>query len=122
MYLKFKIFIFLLCLLACSPTYYDFKHIPVWWYNKGEVTAVVYEVIRNPETVFLYNFYVDGKKYKGGYSFFECVEGIVIGSKFKVFFNPKNPNENYIVLHKPVFEANEEFGFTNGKLIITLVL
>lgn len=66
MVLKSKIFIFLLCLLVCSPTYYAIKNKPDWWYNKGEVTATVYEVFYNPETVFLYKFNVDGKKYKGG--------------------------------------------------------
>ena len=108
------LFSFMLLLLIGCKGYYMFKHTPDWWANKAETTATVISVHHAPETTFQYEFFVDGKAYKGGYAFYENVDMVVVGSKYKVAYNPLNPTQNYIMLHNPIFEDNENVAYSIG--------
>jgi hypothetical protein len=87
------------------------KDIPDWWVNRQEVIATLHEVYHQPETVFNYHFFVDGIKYYGGYGFSSHQTGIIEGSKYYVAYNPENPKDHIILLHKPVFEEYEKTGY-----------
>lgn len=106
----------LLVLVSCRP-YYMFKEPPHWWENRLETIGIVYEIKNQPETVIRYQFYVDGEKYTRGYVFLnESIKWVVEGSKFMIAYNPKNPNENHILLHEPRFSENDEVGFTDAEI------
>lgn len=109
--LIFSILITLLLITGCKG-YYMFKHTHDWWANKEETTATVISVFHQPETVFRYEFFVDGKSYKGGYAFYENNEGVVVGTKYKVAYNPINPEQNHIQLHTQFFEESEKVSYT----------
>jgi hypothetical protein len=95
---------------------YIFKEPPEWWTTKEEVTAKVISVLHQPETGFRFEFFLDGRRYESGHAFYENVDGVVVGSKYKVAYNPSNPSQNQIILHKPVFEENEKVAYTVGQV------
>lgn len=115
MFRKYSIYILIALLMTSCTGYYMFKNTPDWWETKEEVTATVIEVYHQPETVFRYQFFVDGNRYEGGYAYYVNEDGVVPGSKFKVAYNPENPNQNHIQLYKQLFEKEEDVAYTVGE-------
>lgn len=111
----FIISFFWIFLSGCKG-YYMFKTTPQWWQSKHEVIATVISVLHQPETGFRYEFYVEGKRYEGGYSFYENNDGVVVGTKYKVAYNPSDPTQNHIQLHTQLFEDFETVGYSLGKV------
>lgn len=100
--------------------WYLFKNPPDWWASREYVVATTTRVFHNPETGFRYVFYVNNIKYESGYDYYFNNEGVVVGSKFKIAYNPKNPNENQLLPHEQILEENEGVGYTVGEHFGTL--
>ena len=83
--------------------------------NKEETVAILIEVV--PVKAGFdgkYEFFVRGQRYE---THDICYESFIIGDKFIIGYNKKNPKENGVFLSKPIFLKNEETIKSLGKVL-----
>lgn len=85
---------------------------PDWWENKQITTAKVYEIIYNP-TMIKFKYNVTDREFNH-YVYMSQSFLMPATASYDLAYNPDNPKENVILLHKPHFYDDEDFIYTVG--------
>ena len=112
-YLFLSIGLFLV-IQGCKFSYFhhNTKKSPDWWENKQTTTARVYEILYYP-TMIKFKYNVNSGEFKH-YVHMSRSFLMPVTASYDLAYNPDNPKENVILLHKPHFYDDEEFVYTVG--------
>ena len=81
--------------------------LPDWWGNRKITESKIYNLQLPPALVIEYYYFVDNDRYEGAWIPPPSDYSYSYKKNYEVAYNPDNPDEHFLLIHKPIYNCEE---------------